>query len=257
MGDQTNPPDRIGLAETRAGIEYVTAASYDRVVAEREQVIRERDEVLSNLGARNGDLWVLQAECDRLREALEFYADRKNYVDSAPGHSSPDGDGGYTWEDDDGLRARAALSAPSVEGDGEIRRLAHDVLEIGMREAEKALAAAEGHAAAPIIGGLLNELHGAWREFDRLGGFDGKPAAGVQSTTETGEDHPTLREQMWSQAVDAVLPAEGERRDELVARMGFAMADPDLLHDLAAKSNVAYDALREAAAPATPEGPDA
>jgi hypothetical protein len=177
MGDQTNPPERWTLRGLGGG-RQVTAAGgpairlnerRDVVDAEAyEQAIRERDEVLSNLGARNGDLWVLQAECDRLREALEFYADRKNYVDGAPGHSSPDGDGGYTWEDDDGLRARAALSAPSVEGDDEPAGLCG--------QAQRAMPDWRCKRPAGHAGG-----HAFWP-------LD-EPAAGVQSTTET--DGPT------------------------------------------------------------------
>ncbi len=202
MGDQTNPPERIkvavhegenrlaGLILSERGLlpgyvaaEYVDAAAYDRVVAERDEARAElvrADEMLSGktLGPR-GPVRSTNALVDRYIAAREITS--------------------------------AALSAPSVEGDGAPGEI-------------------DPEAAAQL-----------WRETHP------EPAAGVQSTTETatGDEYSLI---------DAVLPAKGKRRAELIRLMIAKTLSETTFEDALIS---AYDVLREAAAPATPEGPDA
>lgn len=58
--------------------------------------------------------------------------------------------------------------------DAEVRRLTPDVLIAAIERAETILDQVQGAPVASAVGSLVNELHDAWREFDRLGGFDGR-----------------------------------------------------------------------------------
>lgn len=65
-------------------------------------------------------------------------------------------------------------------------------------------------------------------------------------------------------AIDAVLPVSGPKRTAIEAAADGVMVtredvkfDPYPLHLLRSEISAIYDAFREAAAPATPEGPDA
>lgn len=69
-------------------------------------------------------------------------------------------------------------------------------------------------------------------------------AAGVQSTTETATGHDYS-------LIDAVLPAKGKRRAELIGVMRGAWMDAD---DVLGGFRSAYDALRESAVSSESEG---
>lgn len=90
---------------------------------------------------------------------------------------------------------------------------------------------------------------------ERIGELRARSSAPSTTETATGHDYSLL---------DAVLPAEGERRAAIEAAADGAMVKtpgaPSYaypLHLLRSEISAIYDAFREAAAPATPEGPDA
>lgn len=293
MGDQ-NAPERIrwiyesadgGLSDLgreplpreepyTAG--YVEVDVYRRAIAERDEARKlawidpETGEAFRELSTREKS-FLLVADRDKAR-ADRYRADAREAVAALESDSSaearieaaliflravlaegeqPAGDG-EEWHDYE----------PSVLAVERVAKLLHEQ-ETTAKPWDDCVEATREYQRERARGVLTaGYLAGEWRKYpgppvgaereavDRA--WDVMPAAGEQSTTEAATGHEYS-------LIDAVLPAEGELRDELIRLMIAKTLSETRIEDALISG---YDVLREAidataAAPATPEGPDA
>lgn len=104
LGIAAYPKEVAALAEA-------VHALYAPVLAD---LVQDRDEWEAVAQTERRRTAAAEADVDRYREALEYYADRANYEES--GRTKPPwGDGEMPIEEDGGLIARAALVGPKGE----------------------------------------------------------------------------------------------------------------------------------------------
>jgi hypothetical protein len=265
MGDQTNAPERIWaephpeplirkhgvLSACEARPEampdgltgYVRDDVHARVVAERAEAQAARAHVRGLLAsAVAARAW--------LRDELAFYANEANYSPSDPDGRPVSPKIGF----DRGARARAALAlapgeqppAPSVEGDGEpreerpedaLRRVAAECIAItAERNRYCEIVTRLGEVAEEKV--LMDGPAASMRaEYVRqIIAVNLAAAAGVQSTTETATGR------------DEMIGVVNEVFNQHAVPMPWEAADRF--------AELIVDALRAAAAPATPEVTD-